>query len=326
MQFNHIVIYGHKIGSHTHSWIHHGFYRTFKYLGYNVLWLDDSDDISNIDFTNTLFITEHQVDKRIPIRNDCKYILHNSYVDAGKAYYLKNAGTWEDRRYIPISKLGNVINIQTYKTEFVKGKIKMDDYIYHDLETYTLYMPWATDLLPYEIDENKMKVSNILKTRKNEVNLVGTFVPEWNGFKRACRDNKIKFKTQGGFSKNITMDDNIKLIQQSYMAPAIQITDQVNRGYIPCRIFKNISYGQMGITNSKVVYELFDKNIVYDVNTYKLYEKADKCLRREDIEGKILNLMDFVKTKHTYLNRIESLFKYFDIISESVRSSKEINK
>lgn len=315
-KYNQVIIWGHKIGSHTHSWIHHGFYRAFKHLGYNVLWLDNKDNIYNIDLTRTIFITEHQVDQKIPIRNDCKYILHNSFIDAGKGYYLKNAGTWEDRKYIPVSKLGNVINMQVYKTKFVEGKTKMDDYIYYNLDTYTLYMPWATDLLPYEIDENKMKVSNILKNRKNEVNLVGTMIPEWDGFKRACRDNKMKFKMQGGFSKNVSMEKNIELIQKSYMAPAIQITDQVNRGYIPCRIFKNLSYGHMGVTNSKVVYELFDKNIVYDVDTYKLYQKAEKCLKREDIEERILNLMDFVKMKHTYLNRIESIFKYFDIIED----------
>src|SRR5690242_2068942 len=72
-----VVIWGHKLHSHTHSYIHEGFYRGFLHLGYKTVWLDDTDDLSGIDFTQTLFITEGQVEKNLPVRNDCFYILHN---------------------------------------------------------------------------------------------------------------------------------------------------------------------------------------------------------------------------------------------------------
>ena len=62
------VVWGHKLFSHTHSYVHEGFARAFQFLGYDVHWLDDTDDVSGIDFSGALFITEGQVDRRIPIR------------------------------------------------------------------------------------------------------------------------------------------------------------------------------------------------------------------------------------------------------------------
>ena len=74
---NQIIIWGHKLHSHTHSYIHYGFHKAFLYLGYKCLWLDNDDDIDNINFNNSLFITEGQVDENIPLLDNCFYVLHN---------------------------------------------------------------------------------------------------------------------------------------------------------------------------------------------------------------------------------------------------------
>ena len=80
MDVNNIIIWGHKLHSHTHSYIHNAFFIAFKKLGYDTHWFDDNDDVSNFDFSNSLFITEHQVDNKIPKRDDCLYFIH--FVDA----------------------------------------------------------------------------------------------------------------------------------------------------------------------------------------------------------------------------------------------------
>ena len=81
MDVNNIIIWGHKLHSHTHSYIHNAFFIAFKKLGYDTYWFDDNDDTSNFDFSNSLFITEHQVDNKIPKRKDCLYFVH--FVDPG---------------------------------------------------------------------------------------------------------------------------------------------------------------------------------------------------------------------------------------------------
>lgn len=73
-RFKRVVIWGHPLGSHTHSYIHAGFYKAFKYLGYETHWLDHNSDVSGIDFSDTLFITEGQVDKGIPFVKDSYYL------------------------------------------------------------------------------------------------------------------------------------------------------------------------------------------------------------------------------------------------------------
>ncbi len=80
---------------------------------------------------------------------------------------------------------------------------------------------------------------------------------------------------KGGFgTTNISPDENMKVIQQSYIAPTIQCAWQVQNHYVPCRMFKNISYGKMGITNNKYVYELFDKKIIHSENIEELINKS----------------------------------------------------
>ena len=41
--FERVIIWGHKLHTHTHSYIHYGFYKAFKHLNYDVYWLDEDD-------------------------------------------------------------------------------------------------------------------------------------------------------------------------------------------------------------------------------------------------------------------------------------------
>jgi hypothetical protein len=141
-QIKQVVIWGHKIHSHTHSYIHNGFFIAFKSLGYKTFWFDDTDNVVDFDFKNTLFITEHQVNKKIPLYNDCLYLTH--YIDEGD--------------YVTVPK-ENIIMLKVSLRDFVEKDDK--NCIYKQLnygnkhEYYSknngyncLYMYWATDLLP----------------------------------------------------------------------------------------------------------------------------------------------------------------------------------
>jgi hypothetical protein len=75
-------------------------------------------------------------------------------------------------------------------------------------------------------------------------------------------------------------------------------------GYIPCRIFKNISYGQLGITNSWSVNDLFGGAIVYDSDIKNLFYKAQDQRSNKSL---VLEQMSYVKTNHTYLNRVAAI-------------------
>lgn len=300
LPFKKVVLWGHKLHSHTHSYIHYAFVKAFKHLGYETLWLDKNDKITGIDFSNSLFITEGQVDQDIPLRSDCRYILHNCNPD----------------KYKTLFDAGNCIIMQVYTHDVPPRNVqKVDALTYIDRGDKTLYMPWATDLLPYEIDAVKASLTWPLQ-RKKEVNFIGV----WQGgsfdnkkiydnFVAACKESGISFKQRS----SVNADENVRLVQQSYMAPALQGQWQCQVGYVPCRIFKNISYGQPGITNSKTVFDLFKGKIVFNEDTHQLFYDAQKTIQTMTQED-LFWQMDFVRDHHTYLNRIEHLLMFLNMI------------
>ncbi len=296
--FSKVIIWGHPLHSHTHSYVHGAFYRAFKHLGYETYWVSSLREIKDIDLTGTLFITEGQVDQEMPKRQDCYYILHWCFRHCAD-------------EYLELFRNNRSIALHVYTHDCLQwGVEKIDDYIYGNSKEKTIYMPWATDLLPHEIDA--IKRQKIIHKKTSTINWVGTIgaslygnYVEIEGFKRACLENNIKFNHCLGVSP----EQNIDLINTSYIAPAIQGPYQLEVGYIPCRIFKNISYGQWGITNNRTVYDLFKGKIIYNADTYQLFYDAKAHIDTAPI-SELYELMDFVKTKHTYINRIETVLKF----------------
>ncbi len=300
LSFDKVIIWGHKLHSHTHSYIHSAFFKAFNFMGYNTLWLDKEDDLKNIDFSNSLFLTEGQADQNIPLREDCFYILHNCNFE----------------KYNELIKKNRCIYLQVYTLECEERNVtKLENGIFCNPYDRIIYMPWATDLLPEEIEKNKTVIQKIQKSKK--IYFIGTIgignfgnQDKTDSFKKACQENGIDFE----HLTNVTNEENILLTQQSFMAPALQGEWQCEQGYIPCRIFKNISYGQIGITNSETVYKFFNKKIVYNSNTYQLFYDALEKLKNIQQE-ELFELMDFVKNNHTYINRINTLLNFIEWVN-----------
>lgn len=301
-KFSKVIIWGHKLHSHTHSYIHYGLYKAFNHLGYKTYWFDKHDNLQNFDFSNSLFITEGQADENIPLRLDSLYILHNC----------------TSSKYKDLLENNRCIILQVYTKDVLERDVKnIHDLIFTDQKNKIIYMTWATDLLPHEIDAIKEKLMQQRPIRKNVVNWIGTVgdgffgnISKLNPFIKACKENKIFFQSK---LCQVSLENNIAMIQESIVAPAIVGEWQEKQGYVPCRIFKNISYGQMGVTNSKTVYELFDKKIIYNSDTYQLFYEAYAWAQNPNWQ-QLFDLMDLVKERHTYINRINDLLDFFNMI------------
>jgi len=310
MKIKQVIIWGHKLHSHTHSYIHNGFFIGFHKLGFDTYYYDDNDDVSGHDFTNSLFITEHQVNKKIPLRHDCLYLTH--YVDEGD--------------YIGIPK-ENIIILKVSMRDFVECDLNKgityvelpfgQKYEYHATDDgyNCLYMYWATDLLPEEIDENIRGLNT--QTIQREITFIGTVTDKWIQLYHLCLANGISFTHLGATfdkdsARNVSIIDNMKMIQRSLIAPALQDDGQVSKQYIPCRIFKNISYGKMGITNNRIVNELFENRLIYDTEIPQLFEKSVEFENNPKKEEVIIELMEYVRDNHTYLNRINTVINYIN--------------
>lgn len=279
-----IIIWGHKLHSHTHSYIHNSYFKAFKSLGYEVFWFDQTDDTSQFDFSNSIFFTEDQVKLGMPLRNDCKYIAHHIQPSF-------------------FNGIDSVLNLGNYIVDVEKFD-KVKDQTYFDSKTKTLYQCWATDLLPDEINLDHFCAYD---QSKQYVNYVGSLYEEGLEFAQEfgsiLKDNQKELRLYHGVSD----EENQHLIRDSFLCPDFRNYHHIKVGYIPCRIFKTISYGQIIGTNSINVKRVFGDYVVFGSNPNDLYDNMVEAILNQTIDMK--EAMLFVKNNHTYINRVKTILE-----------------
>lgn len=314
------LVWGFKNVYHTHSHIHEGFYRALKLTGKHVDWLDETCDLSNYDLSNTLVITNHDClyegdywpwnkprISKLPIREDCFYVVHglNDHKETREIFEGKNISLSWNVYNDYSKKLGDLVGVPLTECVFLD-----DDIPFYPGQKH-LEFRWATDLIPEEIEKNKP--DQMLSLIDKSIYWVGTIwqvnASEIGDFIRACKEDGTEFIHTGAGQKGVIgIEENISLVRKSYMAPAISGSHHLTEGYAPCRIFKNISYGQFGITNNKRVNDIFGGKLIYNPDSYKLYYEAKERLASMQVT-ELHSLMDEVAKKHTYLNRIDAVIK-----------------
>jgi len=297
---NKIIIWGLRKKWHTHRFIHKAFYENAKKLGYKTIWVEDEkknqkyiqsgDLIIASEVQGKMVLEKFSIeDYNIPIRDDIKYCLHN----------FKNI--FKDRL-----NHNNYINLGVYTKEAESSDIKIDTARYFSTKTNTLYQPWGTDLLPHEfkkptynnnkfvfwigsIWDNKLNQGNLLSIRKLRIVLQKhsvyflslRFIPDWL---------------------------NIFFIRCSRMAPAIAGQYQVDINYLPCRMFKNISYGQLGITNVKKFKDILKESFIYGNTIEELIDNSINLSEKEYIG--LIKQQQMSIEKYTYKNSIENIIHF----------------
>src|ERR1700685_1112627 len=249
------VIWGAKRPYNSFGHIHTAFERALRHMGKDVRWLDKDDwiDYDRTRFDNTLFLGMNTVIDEMPRHSDCFYVIHNIF------------GTSEMAYFDGLDMLGYGIHIST--NSYSKATEEIGPEIFFDKESRSLSMRWGTDLLPEEIELNKPAKAF------NSDSRVFNYVGSTDGTKRlaigafagACRENGIEYHQYGGYSGGpiVSIEEHIRLIKERYLAPAFQEKGQNDQGYVACRLFKNISYGQFGITQSKYANDLFGGRLIY---------------------------------------------------------------
>lgn len=289
------IVWGCGLHEHTNSYVYAAFYKAAKSMGFESYWLNANSDVSGMDFTDSLFITEGQHDGNIPIRDDCSYVLHNC----------------SNEKWAPIKKKV-MLQTYTYDADHKWGALPLDGFpgSYTLPDGSGLWQPWATDLLPHEID---MAWADVPRTR--EIHWVGTYgggrfgnENEINAFRDCSISEGCSWHHHGPGST--TFEQNKDLIQRSFLAPTITGQWQTEVGYIPCRIFKNSSYGHLMATNNKACYDLLNGHGVYSPDPRELFYKARQAAGDKAM---IRTSMNLIRDKHTYVNRINAILSVMGI-------------
>lgn len=298
-----IVIWGLKYKYHTQRHIHQAFYKNAKKMGYDVVWLEDSKKDAKKIKGGDLIISSAAIgrmvpekftidDYNLPIREDVFYCLHN-YKDF----------------FVDKLKFCNLTKIQFYSNEngSEQSDQKWSEVTYFNTKSRTLYQPWGTDLFPEEFKKpvfNKGSlvfwVGNVWNDKNNHGNL-----NEIAELKEVLFENKLKF-----IKVKVAPDFlHIFLIRNSRIAPAIGGGQQVKVNYLPCRVFKNVSYGQLGITNIRKFKDLFGDSFIEGDSIKDVVNNA-LALTKEEYIAKVIAQQEVVK-EFTYKKAIENIIKTF---------------
>lgn len=229
-------------------------------------------------------------DYNLPIIDGVYYCLHNY-----KEIYKKQI------------KASNLLNLSVYENKAEKSDIKIGPATYFDTKTRTLFQPWGTNLLENEFlkpvfNKNKFVfwVGSIWNDKNNHGNLKQIDI-----LKNAILKNGLKFINV----RFIPDWMNKFFVRKSRIAPAISGDFQVEINYLPCRMFKNISYGQLGFSNVKKFKEIF-KEYNIDGSIDEMIEKILK-LNKDEYKKLVLKQQEIVKN-FTYKQAIENIINSFN--------------
>ena len=321
-----VIIWGFPLHSHTHSYIHAGWYKAFQHLDYDTHWFDDNNIPADFDFNHCLFITEGYADKNIPIIETSTYFVH---IAISPEKYIGKV-----KRFIEIRYLVDSIKDCNYNYVLDKSKCKkISDCTYYEklenngglakfhhepmpMEYECIYTCWATDLLPHEIKEE-----NIYKKRDNKIYWFGSSnqynTKEIALFYNECLKHGLEFLENDPWRNPLPFEVVQEYTMKSFMSPdfrssgdprkiAIGETGTCHKqnGYIACRLLKSISYGHLGITNSRHTNELLNNKLIYNNDESQLFYDAIKNIHNYDL---IKEQMQIIREKHTFLNRIQDL-------------------
>ena len=325
-----IIIWGYPLHSHTQSYIHEGWEKGFKHLGYETYWFHDDNYPKNFDYNNCIFIAEGYGDKNIPLVSTSTYFVNfcinpSKYLERGCRLLDLRFNVFElnDCNYnmtVDFNKLIKVGPCVYYEPD--SNDSCLSDKYKKNIGGYeSVYLSWATNLLPNEFYFDDASIE-----RERVVYWLGSVaesnINEINKFVTTLYKEGVKFYHNDPWKNPLDESDIKRYTQKSFMSPDLRgsaYRANINGkpdtgsnhkliGYIPCRIFKNIAYGQLGVTNSRRVHDLFEGNIIYNDDESNIFYDAVPHLTNVKM---IREQMKFVQSYHTYVNRCNDLLKIY---------------
>ena len=294
-----VIIWGLPTHSHTHSYIHDGFFHAFKSMGYDTHWVTDTrSQIDNSFLDDSIVITCGVDCSTLGVNKSAFYVLHNI----------------DDEKY---KQHDNWMKLQVYTKDALleeRQTKKLTTFTYWQENGRCLYQPWATDLLPHEMIYDPVPAPEINRA----INWIGSVTDGMQGnlhqLQAYAQQVMNILNIHVGVSRGVSRENSITALRASRHAPTIVGKWQCDHHYVPCRLFKNISYGQPTFSNSEVIKQISGESF-FEPDCAQLAVKSEEYLKNRDIklEKHIINL---VRTEHTYVNRCQRIL---DIV-EDIRS------
>lgn len=295
-RFNKVVIWGLRSSNHSHGYIHSHFYHTLRKLETPAAWVDDSPENQSLVEVNDLVIAVNVACNHLPLRDRVYYCFHNC----------------DHEMRLKISRPYR-LTLQVYTNTMENNSDPWGQATFFNYNSKTLYQPWATELLPEEFEPP------VPQSRSNRVYWVGSI---WDNELHQGNKGEIaqlqkelaKYQIKISHVTGVSDSQNRELVRASRLAPAIAGGWQVANDYLPCRMWKNISYGQLGISNVRMFQNIFKGCSIPGSTIAELIDYT-LTLPYPRYRELILEQQEIVKN-HTYLDRLLHIAKAFDFLHD----------
>lgn len=289
-RYKRLVFWGLTDGhdSFRHIWRHYKY--ASERLGKETLWVEDThysrqELLESGDLVFAVDIASYKLGQAVP---GVDYILHNF----GPAHPI-----WED---LPQERF---LRLQVYTNACEPRGVRWGPVRRYDAAERTLYQPWGTDLLADEFREP------VFNPRSTEVPFVGSV---WDGdgqgnmqaigeLREIVDAHRLVFRHY----KHIDDEENVAVVRAARLAPAITGSWQVEQDYLPCRVFKNVSYGALALTQVPKFRDLFKECFTSFGSVGQIITDALALNETEYLE--LVRAQQEVVKQYTYKESLEAI-------------------
>lgn len=240
-RYKRLVLWGLTEGRDSFRHIHRHYLHACQRLEKEVAWLEDAIEsrvlLNPGDLVFAVDIASYNLGNPV---EGVSYVLHN--FDASNPIW----DGLEEK---------NFLRLQVYTNACERQGVEWEPARRYDHENRILFQPWGTDLLAGEFHEP------IFAPQSKEVPFVGSI---WDGdgqgnihavaeLREIVDAHRLVFRHY----QNVPDRRNVWAVRTGRLAPALAGAWQIEQDYLPCRVFKNVSYGALALTNVPKFRELF---------------------------------------------------------------------
>lgn len=282
----------HSLDSLRH--IYRSFHETARKIGVPTIWVpDEAQSRAYLRPGDVVFVTNvwgHNIGEAI---DGVDYVTHN--FDGSHPLHV----TADDRHHL---------RLQVFTNDSF-GELWDPVRLFYR-EGHCLFQPWGTNLLAEEFYDP------VFNAGSREAVFVGA-VWDDNGLGNvhAIEQLRVELGRRGLQWKHLTqVTDQVMLqeVRAARLAPAITGRWQVEHNYLPCRVFKNVSYGQLAVTNVPKFRELFGDAFVGGDTAEEMLDAALRLRRGEWDE--LVRAQQRVVARYSYRESIGAIHRALEEI------------
>ena len=268
-----VVIWGLRKKRDTFRYIHMACFNVLKKSGASVIWVDDHPRNRSAVSNKSIVLAVNNASKHLPKVKGTRYVLHNINPEP----------------FLPfLNKRSHLLQIQVW-TKSALGNPQAQELIpcvSLDTTNYVLYQPWGTPFAIHEWVRKPIKaklatefwIGSVWNNALNQGNR--QMYGEWL---QVLRSHGIDLRKMpyGWPDTKFTYGSLVRL---SSIAGAVVGEWQRDNGYIPCRLFKNISFGAVPVGNSRFFSRIFGASAVTGDSLEEVLSNYLELALREKIE------------------------------------------